>query len=211
MNIYFDTEFTGLHKNTTLISIGLISENGDAFYGELTDYDKRQCNDWLSENVIAKLQTGHSMIVDMKKSQECKLIDSNCNLVSITGTKDKVRTALHNWLSAIYKGNPCEWVSDVCHYDMVLLIDLLANSALDLDSKLIGATCRDINQEIAMVQHISINAAFDVNREDYAQCGNSTNILDSNNKHNALFDAVVIKIIAETLSKIINTTDTLHI
>ena len=28
MKIFFDTEFTGLHKNTELISIGLIAENG---------------------------------------------------------------------------------------------------------------------------------------------------------------------------------------
>ena len=32
MKIFFDTEFTGLHKNTTLISIGLVSETGDEFY-----------------------------------------------------------------------------------------------------------------------------------------------------------------------------------
>lgn len=29
MKIFFDTEFTGLHKDTTLISIGLISELGE--------------------------------------------------------------------------------------------------------------------------------------------------------------------------------------
>ena len=27
MNVYFDTEFTGLHKGTTLISIGLMGRN----------------------------------------------------------------------------------------------------------------------------------------------------------------------------------------
>ena len=40
MNIFFDTEFTGLQKDTDLISIGLISENNDVFYAEITDYDK---------------------------------------------------------------------------------------------------------------------------------------------------------------------------
>lgn len=38
MKVFFDTEFTGLHKNTTLISIGLISEDRRIFYAELTDY-----------------------------------------------------------------------------------------------------------------------------------------------------------------------------
>ena len=40
--IFFDTEFTGLHQKTTLISIGLVSEDGREFYAELTDYDKSQ-------------------------------------------------------------------------------------------------------------------------------------------------------------------------
>ena len=42
MKIYFDTEFTGLHKDTTLISIGLVSECGKTFYGECYDYDENQ-------------------------------------------------------------------------------------------------------------------------------------------------------------------------
>ena len=43
MKIFFDTEFTGLHKDTTLISIGLIDENNRSLYIELTDYDMSQC------------------------------------------------------------------------------------------------------------------------------------------------------------------------
>ena len=53
--IFLDTEFTGLHKQTTLISIGLISECGKTFYAELTDYDRTQIDEWLLENVIDNL------------------------------------------------------------------------------------------------------------------------------------------------------------
>lgn len=49
MNLYFDTEFTGLHKDTTLISIGIISEEGDKFYAELTDYNDEQIDNWLQK------------------------------------------------------------------------------------------------------------------------------------------------------------------
>ena len=47
--LFFDTEFTGLHKNTTLISIGIISEDGKTFYAELNDYDINQISDdnWI--------------------------------------------------------------------------------------------------------------------------------------------------------------------
>jgi len=40
MKIFFDSEFTGLHQKTTLISIGLISEDDRYFYYECIDYDK---------------------------------------------------------------------------------------------------------------------------------------------------------------------------
>ena len=64
MKIFFDTEFTGLHKDTTLISIGLISEDRRCFYAELTDY-KRTLPDvdnwnWIEENVIANLYKSKS-------------------------------------------------------------------------------------------------------------------------------------------------------
>lgn len=40
MKIFFDTEFTGLHKDTTLISLGMISEDGRRFYAEFNDMIK---------------------------------------------------------------------------------------------------------------------------------------------------------------------------
>lgn len=57
MNIYFDMEFTGLHQNTTPISIGLISECGKySFYAEFTDFNQSQCDDWINKNVIDNLE-----------------------------------------------------------------------------------------------------------------------------------------------------------
>lgn len=55
MKVFFDTEFTGLHQNTTLISIGMISEEGSKFYYELNDYDPTQIDTWLQENVMNNL------------------------------------------------------------------------------------------------------------------------------------------------------------
>jgi mannitol-1-phosphate/altronate dehydrogenase len=51
MKIFFDTEFTGLHKNTTLISIGLVAGDGTTFYGEIENYDKTQVDEWIQKNV----------------------------------------------------------------------------------------------------------------------------------------------------------------
>ena len=52
MKIFFDTEFTGLHKDTTLISLGAISEDGQTFYAEFTDYDKSQVDGWIHDHII---------------------------------------------------------------------------------------------------------------------------------------------------------------
>ena len=64
-NIFLDTEFTGLHKNTTLISIGLKSECGKTFYAEFTDFDKSQVDGWIQRNVIDKL----FLLPELTKSQ----------------------------------------------------------------------------------------------------------------------------------------------
>ena len=55
MKIFLDTEFTGLHKNTSLISLGMVDERGRTFYAEFTDYDESQCDDWIQKNVINNL------------------------------------------------------------------------------------------------------------------------------------------------------------
>lgn len=71
MKIFFDTEFTGLHKNTTLISIGMIDEEGRELYCELNDYDKSQCDEWIHHNVIANLHNTNPInTVQLKKAIE---------------------------------------------------------------------------------------------------------------------------------------------
>ncbi len=53
MKIFFDTEFTGLKKDTELLSIGLVTETWEEFYAELYDYRKWNIDSWVEENVLA--------------------------------------------------------------------------------------------------------------------------------------------------------------
>lgn len=55
LKIFLDTEFTGLHQQTSLISLALVAETGEEFYAEFTDYDQIQVSDWIQEHVIEHL------------------------------------------------------------------------------------------------------------------------------------------------------------
>jgi len=65
MEIFFDTEFTGLQQDTDLLSIGIVDENGKEFYAELNDYRQDKIDDWLRDNVIANLTKEN--VVDSKE------------------------------------------------------------------------------------------------------------------------------------------------
>lgn len=177
MNIYFDTEFTGLKKDTDLISIGMIDEVGRTFYAEFSDFDINKCDDWIKHNVL-------SHMYNYNKTPE---VDAAWNLgvasTQIFGTREEIKEELIKWLS-IYKS--VQFVSDVCHYDFVLLIDIFG-TVWDLP-KSVNPACHDINQDIAKYYNISEKKAFDVCREDIVSHMIPSNPL----KHNALWDARVI-------------------
>lgn len=171
MNVFFDTEFTGLHKDTSLISIGLVSSDGKKFYGEIIDYDRNQLDEWLTDNVI------NNLWVVNKTIEEC----TDCDYYHV-GTKKQIAKELKEWFAQFDK---VQLVSDVAHYDMVLLIDLFGG-AFDLPGN-VSPTCHDINQDIARFFNITLKEAFDMNRECIL------GICESKDKHNALYDAEIIK------------------
>lgn len=184
MKIYFDTEFTGLTKNTDLVSIGLIAENGSTFYGELTDFNIAKCDQWVKDNVVGKLKYYNKYDYYYKE---------NNHSVEILDSKHRVGIHLNLWLNTFLE--EIQFVSDVAHYDFVLLIDLLTQgkSALDLP-EYIAPTVYDINQLMAQKLDISMHQAFDLNREEILVQMHRSGFSDLPiEKHNALWDAFVIK------------------
>ena len=190
MKIFFDTEFTGLHKDTTLISIGLIDEKGCTFYAEFSDYDEAQINDWLRENVIKNLK--------WKKEGPIENFTNNDMFgnVEAYGTKPYIKICLEHWLKDY---NNVQLISDVSHYDMVLFIDIFGD-ALSLPLN-ISPCCHDINQDMARFYRTTEKEAFDMSRESIIDRYNSVmekydperKIVIKGKKHNALYDARVIK------------------
>lgn len=172
----------GLHQDTSLISLGLVSEDGQELYLEFNDYNKDQCDDWIQQNVIENtIKEGTNDVIGIV------LDETNYHY----GSKEELKVILAEWLS---KFDDIQLVSDVCHYDMVLFINLFG-TAFDLPDN-ITAVCHDINQDIALFYWISDKAAFDFSREDILE---DLGINIRGNKHNALYDAKVIKAIHETI------------
>lgn len=171
--IFFDTEFTGLHQNTTLVSIGLVSECGKTFYAELTDYDKSQVDNWLQENVIDKL-----FLTEEEHGKNGAYDARNCRYKGDTfGT----RLILQEWLSQFDK---VQIWSDCLAYDWVLFCQLWGHAFR------IPKNVYYIPFDICPLL-LEKTGDADVNREKYAYGEYLSKMKDQ--KHNALWDAKVIR------------------
>jgi len=188
--VFLDTEFTGLHQNTTLISIGCVAENGAEFYGECMDYDHKQVDDWLRDNVIAHLRWDDESIV----------LDPS--IYEIYATRDKVADLLRLWLEKeVYINAPIEIWSDCLAYDWVLFCELFGGAFG------IPNCVYYIPFDLATFFKIK-GVDPDVNREEFVTKmvveGSNGSFIGSGNiidgpKHNALHDARVIKACYEKL------------
>lgn len=189
--IFFDCEFTGLRKNTTLISIGLISDCGKTFYAEFTDYDKGQVDDWIEQNVIKKTRylKSYKNFSFFQKLQVGKLYrlrnvhtkNSSDNSFICNNTK-RLKKELEWWFSQFEQ---VEMWSDCLSYDWVLFNDIFG-------------TAFDIPKNIYYIP-FDICTLFkmkgidpDISREEFVKQGKE-NWFAEEQKHNALFDAKIIK------------------
>lgn len=187
MKIFLDTEFTGLHQKTTFISLGIISEYGDTFYAEFTDYDKTQITKWIQRNVIDNL------ILDGKFKApwyHYTNIDEKICLRVVGDTK-YIEVFLKGWMTEILeyrKEKEIEVWSDCLAYDWVLFNQIFGH-AFNLPEYIFY-----IPFDICTLMKIK-NIDPDVNREEFIE-----NIVEGD-KHNSLYDAEVIKVCYDKLIK----------
>lgn len=209
MNIYFDTEFTGLVPNTTLISLGCITEYGEKFYAEFTDFDESLCDDWIKENVIKNLY----LKKDPNSVSALVKYDSRTRDAYVKGDSRQVLKYFKVWLEDLEGRYPndtkrIQFVSDVCHYDFYLLCNLFGG-AFSLP-EYVNPVCYDICQDICprvvkdgeflwYADMDDMYTAFDISREEV--CKKVSGKLPEGKKHNSLYDAEVIKAIYEGMRK----------
>lgn len=170
MKVFFDTEFTGLHKGTSLISIGLISEDGKTFYAENVEYDKTQADDWIKENVIANTSY-------LKDSGNLEQASTSLSAYYHVAALNTIRADLKDWLEQF---DSVEMWSDCLAYDWVLFNDIFGH-AFNIPSNVYY-----IPFDICTLFKIK-GIDPDISREEFAE------VKGTANKHNALWDAEVIK------------------
>ncbi len=208
--LYWDLEFTGLHQNTTLISIGIIADSGQTFYAESTDFDKSQIDEWLQKNVIDNLLFTDK-ITPSNSSWEhwisekgehgnalaFALAKKDMSHFRCIGKTPMVRNRLEKWLEQF---EHIEMWSDCDSYDWVLFCQIWGHAF-------------NIPKNIYYIP-FDISTAFklqgidpDINREEYG-CDsidvnpdgtrtpvffNEDGIKMEVKKHNSLWDAIVIR------------------
>lgn len=175
MRVFFDTEFTGLHQKTTLISIGLVAETGDAFYAELTDYDARQLNDWLNDHVIRHLWCESGIPATTAEHE-----------IYAKGKRDYIAAQLRQWLETLGRydyetggSGKLEMWSDVLAYDWILFCELFGGAMQ------IPECVYYIPFDLATLLAAN-RIGSDIDREHFAEMSDGP-------KHNALWDAKVIR------------------
>ena len=172
MRLFFDTEFTGLHKGTTIISMSIKAENGKTFYAEFNDYDKGQVDDWIQKNVIDNLLHDN--------------IDFNIMADKVVyGNSRQVAKSLREWLQQF---DHVEMWSDCLAYDWILFNDLYTH-AFNIPNNVYY-----IPFDICTLMKIK-GVDPDISREEFID-----NSIEGK-KHNSLYDAKVIEACYNKLMK----------
>ena len=165
--VFLDLEFTGEHAYATPVSFGLVTLDNQELYVTLNDYSEDQVTDWLKKNVLNK--------IDAKKSVN----------------KKEAYFKISSFLKKYSNGEKIHCVSAGKELDMILLAQLYHEGFPDL-KYFHGLHC--LPDYLNHSEHFDLNTIFYLagikepyNREEYA------NLDIKNEKHNALYDAKIVK------------------
>ena len=179
MKIYYDIILTETEdKFGDIVSIGLVSETGDTFYAESSDFAIEDCSLFITGLVVPELyfygNKKHYTLVD----------DSN---IEMYDNKVSIANKLDEWLS---KYGDVEFVGDCVMYTSIALKELLllAKDKYYGDNLL---AVYDINQLVAETNDISVNIS--ANEPIRVETG-LVNV-----GYNALSNAKCIKTVYDTL------------
>lgn len=172
--IFLDTEFTGLEKDSSLISLALVADDKRRFYAVFNDFEESNLNDFVKSNVLPYLNFSGN--------------DKNLQDYRIKGNAQEIQLALTEWISQF---KAIQIWADVPHYDWVFFCDLFGG-ALQIP-KNIHYMCMDL-ATLILSKRIDVNTS---RIELLAEDEKPKNYM----KHNALSDAEVGMLILQKLLK----------
>ncbi len=118
IHVFLDTEFTSLAESASLISIGLITADGDrSFYAELSDtYTQESCSDFVPQEVLPLL--------------DAKQLTEPVNYKHVYARMTLAETILHlnYWIAALI--DPVQAWSDAPNYDWRYIQQIFSTSGL---------------------------------------------------------------------------------
>jgi hypothetical protein len=184
--LFLDTEFTGLHQRTTLISLALVAETGEEFYAEFTDYDRSQVDPWIAKNVV-----DHLLLYAGRRTKG--------DLLLLQGDTTSVKENLEIWLQKF--DSTIEIWSDTLAYDWMLFCDLFGGA------QHLPKNIYYIPFDLATVFRV-LGLNPDLSRVEMAELywKNSPEGRPSGSEHNALFDARVQLACCRTLQRALKRT-----
>tara|TARA_B110000027_G_scaffold134165_1_gene165298 strand:+ start:3182 stop:3748 length:567 start_codon:yes stop_codon:yes gene_type:complete len=165
--VFLDTEFTGEHGKATLVSVGMVTMDNQTFEINLNDYNKKQVTSWLKKNVLNHLKE--------EPAYSSKL----------------AFTKISNFLKNYSCGDKISLVTAGKILDLSLIFDLYRFSKKNKSTKF--HWLYDLPDYLSHNDHLDLNTMFylaglkNINRENFA------NLKLKNQKHNALYDAIVVK------------------
>lgn len=180
MNLFLDTEFTELSQKAQIISLALVSENGQEFYAEFKDYSRNEISGWSLVHVIPNLI--------LHEKEDCFVGNTKTRL---KGSREEIRGALKFWLSQFgeKKGSLQCWADNPA-YDWILFCELFGG-ALHIPPS-IHYMCLD-------VATLFWKKGYDPDMDRVVFSGFSDEV--TGRKHNALYDALVLKIAFKKLQQ----------
>ncbi len=179
MTIFLDTEFTGLNQSGQLISLALVSLDGQWFYAEFTDYDDEGLSDWHRQYVVPNLFLERGIYPSFAGN----------NGVTFRGATKEVVPKLKKWLGSFER---IEIWADVLAYDWVFFCELFGGS-LHLPKSIFY-----IPHDFSTLLKIK-GIDPDIARESLVQEWSSQ---QNTFKHNALFDTFLLRAVYQKLMSV---------
>lgn len=176
--LYYDAEFTLLSSKGRLISLAFVSEDERAFYAEFNDIEEQEFSPWIKSHVVSGLLY----------NRESDLFKEENSTLHIKDNSQKITDEFRRWIAPL---GPVEIIADCPSFDWVFFCDLFETARelpetifyipFDLATLLWSRGMDpDMDRTGFVENHLGKETVSDLKQK-------------ANGRHNALFDAWILR------------------